>query len=73
MSDVLHHALWDAWIHERDVLLPLGVSPTEEPDEVAALLDWRVLALQPLRKLQNVLCKKVDQQKLHRPAWLPER
>ena len=46
MSDVLHHALWDAWIHERDVLLPLSVSPTEEPDEVAACLRY-VAAFSP--------------------------
>ena len=40
MSAVLHHALWDAWIHERDVLLPLGLSPVEEPDEVLAALRY---------------------------------
>ncbi len=32
------HALWDAWIHERDVVLPLGLQAVEEPDEVAACL-----------------------------------
>ncbi|MGH9086133.1 MAG: maleylpyruvate isomerase N-terminal domain-containing protein [Acidimicrobiales bacterium] len=32
------HALWDAWIHERDVVLPLGLPAAEEPDEVAACL-----------------------------------
>jgi uncharacterized protein (TIGR03083 family) len=40
MSAVLHHALWDSWIHERDVLLPLGMSPVEEPDEVLAALRY---------------------------------
>ncbi len=34
------HALWDAWVHERDVMIPLGVAPTEEPDEVAASLRY---------------------------------
>ena len=24
-SVVAHHALWDSWIHERDILLPLGI------------------------------------------------
>lgn len=43
---VVHHALWDAWIHERDVLLPLGLVPAEEPDEVAACLAY-VAALGP--------------------------
>lgn len=35
-----HHALWDAWIHERDVALPLGAAPVEEPDEVLACLQY---------------------------------
>ena len=34
------HALWDSWIHERDVLLPLGLAPVEEPDEVLACLAY---------------------------------
>ncbi|MDP1818447.1 MAG: maleylpyruvate isomerase family mycothiol-dependent enzyme [Acidimicrobiales bacterium] len=34
------HALWDGWIHERDIVLPLGMTPTEEPDEVAACLRY---------------------------------
>jgi uncharacterized protein (TIGR03083 family) len=33
-----HHALWDAWIHERDIVLPLGMAPVEEPDEVRSCL-----------------------------------
>ncbi|MGB9345777.1 MAG: maleylpyruvate isomerase N-terminal domain-containing protein [Ilumatobacteraceae bacterium] len=40
VSGVLHHALWDAWIHERDILLPLGREPVLEPDEVAASLRY---------------------------------
>jgi uncharacterized protein (TIGR03083 family) len=32
------HALWDAWVHERDIVLPLGQSPVEEADEVTASL-----------------------------------
>jgi uncharacterized protein (TIGR03083 family) len=40
VSGVLHHALWDAWIHERDILLPLGTEPVVEPDEVAASLRY---------------------------------
>jgi uncharacterized protein (TIGR03083 family) len=34
------HALWDAWIHERDILLPLGLTPVEEPDEVLTCLRY---------------------------------
>ncbi len=40
VSAVVHHALWDSWVHERDVLLPLGMTPVEEPDEVAATLRY---------------------------------
>lgn len=29
-------ALWDCWIHERDVILPLGIEPAIEPDEVSS-------------------------------------
>jgi uncharacterized protein (TIGR03083 family) len=34
------HALWDAWVHERDVVLPLGMAPVEEDDEVAGCLAY---------------------------------
>jgi uncharacterized protein (TIGR03083 family) len=37
---VVSHALWDGWIHERDICLPLGVTPPREPDEVACSLRY---------------------------------
>lgn len=40
------HALWDSWIHERDIVLPLGLTPVEEPDEIAASLAYAA-ALSP--------------------------
>jgi uncharacterized protein (TIGR03083 family) len=43
---VAHHALWDSWVHERDVLLALGITPAEEPDEVISCLRY-VAALAP--------------------------
>ncbi|HUW04454.1 MAG TPA: maleylpyruvate isomerase family mycothiol-dependent enzyme [Acidimicrobiales bacterium] len=43
---MLHHALWDTWIHERDVVLPLGRAAVEEPDEIAACLRY-VACLSP--------------------------
>jgi len=43
---VVLHALWDAWIHERDIVLPLGFSPVEEPDEVILSLEYAA-ALSP--------------------------
>ncbi len=38
VAAVAHHALWDAWVHERDIVLPLGLAPTEEDDELLACL-----------------------------------
>ncbi|QYG91525.1 maleylpyruvate isomerase family protein [Iamia sp. SCSIO 61187] len=32
------HALWDGWVHERDIVLPLGLDPVEDDDEVRAAL-----------------------------------
>lgn len=32
------HALWDAWTHERDIVLPLGRAQSIEPDEVIGCL-----------------------------------
>ncbi|MFN8105230.1 MAG: maleylpyruvate isomerase family mycothiol-dependent enzyme [Acidimicrobiia bacterium] len=43
---LVHHALWDAWVHERDIMLPLGQPSPEEADEVAACLRY-VVALSP--------------------------
>lgn len=40
VSAVAHHALWDSWIHERDVLLPLGLEPAQEADEIEACLRY---------------------------------
>jgi len=30
---VLAHAFWDSWVHERDILVPLGPVPAVDPDE----------------------------------------
>jgi len=49
---VAHHALWDSWIHERDVMLPLGLTPSEEDDEVIACLRY-VAGLTPALGLNN--------------------
>ncbi len=41
---LLAHALWDSWLHERDILLPLGLEPAVEPDEVLAAT-WYTLVV----------------------------
>lgn len=38
ISANVRHALWDAWVHERDITLGLGFVPAVEPDEVNAAL-----------------------------------
>jgi uncharacterized protein (TIGR03083 family) len=40
------HALWDSWVHERDIALPLGISQPEEDDEVLSSLRYAA-ALSP--------------------------
>src|SRR4051812_17705881 len=35
-----HHALWDSWVHERDIALPLGLDMPVEPDEVISCLRY---------------------------------
>lgn len=42
ISSLVLHALWDAWIHERDIALPLGLDVTVEPDEVTGSLRYAV-------------------------------
>jgi uncharacterized protein (TIGR03083 family) len=49
---VVHHALWDSWVHERDVALPLGLDAAEEPDELMASLRY-VAALGPAFALSS--------------------
>jgi uncharacterized protein (TIGR03083 family) len=34
------HVFFDSWIHERDVLLPLGISPPVEPTEALPVLAY---------------------------------
>ena len=40
------HALWDCWVHERDIALPLGFTPLVEDDEVLSCLRYSA-ALSP--------------------------
>ena len=51
LTTVAHHALWDCWVHERDVLLPLGLAHDEQPDEIVASLRYAA-ALAPMFALQ---------------------
>ena len=37
---VADHALWDSWVHERDILIPLGRAPIEDPNEVLTCLRY---------------------------------
>lgn len=35
---MVQHALWDCWIHERDIAIPFGMETPVEPDEVRSCL-----------------------------------
>ncbi len=37
---VMQHALWDSWVHERDISLPLGLPAAAEPDELRSCLQY---------------------------------
>ena len=52
ISALVHHALWDSWVHERDVLEPLGITQDEEADEIVASLRYAA-ALGPALVLQS--------------------
>ncbi len=39
----LGHALWDSWLHERDVLMGLGLATTPEADELAVVAWYSLL------------------------------
>lgn len=37
---VVQHALWDCWVHERDIAVPLGIAPVADPDELTSCLRY---------------------------------
>ena len=51
---VANHGLWDGWVHERDILLPLGLTPVEAPDEVHACLRYAAALGPALSLTRNV-------------------
>jgi uncharacterized protein (TIGR03083 family) len=51
LTTLAYHALWDCWVHERDVLVPLGMAQDEQPDEIVASLRYAA-ALAPMFSLQ---------------------
>lgn len=57
VRDVLSHALWDAWVHERDVTLPLDLVPAAEPDEIALALRYAA-ALSPVFAVMSNAAKE---------------
>jgi uncharacterized protein (TIGR03083 family) len=40
VRQVADHALWDAWVHERDIVLPLGMVPIVDGGEVIDALHY---------------------------------
>jgi hypothetical protein len=61
---VAHHALWDCWVHERDIALPLGLTVPTEPDEIGSSLRYvcalsAMLAIGYGHRMTGVLAAKV--------------
>ncbi|MCU1467458.1 MAG: hypothetical protein JWM72_3386 [Actinomycetia bacterium] len=52
-----HHALWDCWVHERDITLPLSLAQPMEPDEVLSCLRFAA-ALSPAFALHSATAPK---------------
>ncbi len=52
LSLVAAHALWDAWTHERDILLPLGLEQERYDDEITMSLRYAA-ALSPALAATN--------------------
>ena len=40
LDRVIDHALWDSWVHERDIGVPMGLVLEEEADELEASLRY---------------------------------
>lgn len=53
LAQVADHALWDAWVHERDILLPLGQAPVVDATEVLAGLRYSAALGRALRLEQG--------------------
>ena len=46
VSALCHHAIWDSWVHERDIFVPLGATDAPLDDEMLVSLRY-VAALGP--------------------------
>jgi hypothetical protein len=42
------HALWDCWVHERDVAMPLHIATATEPDELRSCLQYAAAVIPAL-------------------------
>ena len=55
------HVLWDSWLHERDVLLPLGQpAPSSEEEERLVGLYGLLMALVPSMTFEQSVCSTVQ-------------
>ena len=59
VSTVAHHALWDSWVHERDVLVPMGVDAERRYDELVVCLRYSA-ALGPSMAVVNGTARSVS-------------
>ena len=53
----VNHLLWDSWLHERDLLLPLGAAPAPDPGEVGLVASYQLVPLGSILARVGVRCR----------------
>ena len=69
---VADHALWDCWVHERDIVLPLGRPAVVDDDEVLTCLRYGAglgRAFEVCGRRAEPGTVVLDVQRSRRPSW----
>jgi uncharacterized protein (TIGR03083 family) len=53
----VNHLLWDSWLHERDVLVPLGGAPDPDPVEVRLVGSYQLVLLGAMLARVGLRCR----------------
>lgn len=68
LRSLAHHALWDSWIHERDILVPLGIPMTCEDDELVSCIRYAAAVNAAFATSANIDVAPVLSVDAHMPA-----
>lgn len=52
----VNHLLWDSWLHERDILVPLGAAPAPDPVEVGLVGSYQLAILGQVLSMFGMRC-----------------